>query len=121
MFDSVTRQASLNHFIYENILNELQQARKDDLFPVLWFYRSGDFFWNVAAVTYSSMSKYQKHLKFLFLKDPNKEQREQWEVARYPHLTTFASINLETGQHQKYDFEGAQTIPNLISYLNQVA
>lgn len=33
---------------------------------------------------------------------------------------TFASVNVETGNHQKYDWEGAQTVTNLISYLNQV-
>jgi hypothetical protein len=49
-----------------------------DLFPVLWLYDSNNHFWNLLGATVSSMTKYTKHLRFLFNKNPTKEEMENW-------------------------------------------
>lgn len=92
----------------------------DQYHVLLWLYDSKDHYWNLIANSVSEMSKYKGHIKFLFFKDPNTEAKEIWGVDVLPKIIGFADVNLETGNHKRYQFEDPLLFENVLTFLDSV-
>ena len=67
------------------------------------------------------MSKYKWHIKFLFFKDPNEEEKKTWGVDKLPKIIGFTDLNEETGAYKRYEFEEEMLYGNVLTFLDSVS
>ena len=87
---------------------------------VFWAMDSQDHYHNLIAATVSEMPKYRRHLRFLFLKDPNEKARKTWRIEKLPMIVGFTEMNFESGSHKTLEFLEQMVYENVLDFLDMV-